>query len=187
MKKLTKKLLITTSTILGLLTIGVGTSVALSSCAKKELKLENFIEWPTKVKINILTEFKTTLNNKELFAVKSLNELINLKKEELIDYNENVSNKLFKWLNTNNDKLFNYLIDKKTNLNKLIMELFHNDLKEKVVNKDQLQKDFTKKVEPLIKDINYPINNGFMSDVTLEVRDNLNKLIDLYINLYKSL
>ena len=41
MKKLTKKLLITTSTILGLLTIGVGTSIALSSCAKKELKLEN--------------------------------------------------------------------------------------------------------------------------------------------------
>lgn len=40
MRKLTKKLLITTGSILGLLTIGVGTSIALSSCAKKDEKVK---------------------------------------------------------------------------------------------------------------------------------------------------
>ncbi|MEJ3550257.1 hypothetical protein WFS22_03285 [Ureaplasma parvum] len=121
MKKLTKKLLITTSGVLGLLTIGVGTSIALSSCAKKELKLEEFDKWSTKVKINILTEFKTTLNNKELFNIKPFDDLKT--KEDILNYKKDVSDKLFNYLNTN--KLFNNLNNEKINPNKIIMELFY--------------------------------------------------------------
>lgn len=172
MRKLTKKLLITTSTILGLLTIGVGTSIALSSCAKKELKLENFSEWSTKDKINVLTDIKTKLKDQKTFDIKTLEELIKFKKEDLLNYKNNVSNVLFKWLN-----------NEKTNPNKLITKLVYNDLKLKVKNKE----DFTKKVDPLIKDIEFPINNVLMPDTTIRVKEDLNKLIDLYINLYKSL
>ena len=170
MKKLTKKLLITTGTILGLLSIGVGTSVALSSCAKKELKLENFNEWSNKDKINVLTDIKTKLNDQKTFDIKPFKELKT--KEDRFDYEKKVSTPLYNWLN-----------NKESNPNKLIMKLIYDDLKLKVKNKE----DFIKKADPLIKDIDFPINNGLASDTTIRVKEDLNKLIDLYINLYKSL
>lgn len=173
MKKLTKKLLITTGTILGLLTIGVGTSVALSSCANRE----------NQDKIDILNKIKNDLNNEKLFAIKPFDDLKT--KEDRLNYKKDVSDKLFNYLNTN--KLFNNLNNEKINPNKIIMELFYNDLKSKVINKEKLQKTFKDQVEPLIKEINYPINHALMPNTTEKVWNNINKLIDLYINLYKSL
>lgn len=172
MKKLTKKLLITTSTILGLLTIGVGTSIALSSCANRE----------NQNKIDILNNIKNELQS---YQIKSLEELTKLSKEEYFDYKKNVSDKLFNYLNTN--KLFKKLNNEKITPNKLILELFYNDLKSKVINKEELQKTFKNQVEPIIKDIKVFITNGFLPNTSKEIWTKINQLIDLYINLYKSL